>query len=266
MPPPDEEMRIEAHFEESKIGLVFPSQEALGGFFKEALAHQAFLLRLDQKPEPFVAFAFSAQVANGTSLNFQAVPVQIFNQEGAFETAFQFTDWTAALDHQLESMVQPSRKDGLADKPQPVIVDTVENLGSSPVFRIKEMDAPQRIQLALKADRGERVILCHDTMAPVLVNLLSNPQLDSENVLTIAKSPYASPDILQRVASDRRWLASADIRIALVRNPKTPTPIAQRLLDTLPMNELRTLAKVGNSKEDLRRMALALVMKSQSSR
>lgn len=263
--PSSSEMRIEAHFEASEIGLLFSTWEAMERFFREALSHQAFLLRMDQQPEPFATFAFTAEVEGGMALSFHATSVQTFQREGSFEAAFQFTNWSEALSQQLESMLARSRNDGSSDKAISDTVDAGENLGSSPIFRIRELETPQRIQLALKADRGERVILSRDTMAPVLLNLLSNPQLDSENVLAIAKSPYASPDILQRIASDRRWLANADTRIALVRNPKTPTPIAQRLLETLPLNELRTLAKVGNSKEDLRRLALALVMKAHSS-
>ena len=259
-------MRVEAELGDSKITLVFANGEVLAAFFEEALSHQAFLLRLDQEPEPFTTFTFTARVDGGMDLIFHASPVQTFRGEGSFEVAFQFTDWSEALNQQLESVLGQSPKDDHSDIATTGPADAGENMGTSPIFRIRELEAPQRIQLALKADRGERVILSRDTMAPVLLNLLSNPQLDSENVLAIAKSPYASPDILQRIASDRRWLANADIRIALVRNPKTPTPIAQRLLETLPLNELRTLAKVGNSKEDLRRLALALVMKAHSSR
>ena len=266
MPQSSGEMQIEADLSALKVTLLFASGEALGCFFKEALSHQAFMLRLDHLPEPFATFAFTVRVEGGKDLNFQAMAVQTFQREEAFEAAFQFTDWSMALDQQLESMLGQSAQNDSPGKATSGPVEAGENLGTSPIFRIRELETPQRIQLALKADRGERVILSRDTMAPVLLNLLSNPQLDSENVLAIAKYPYASPDILQRIASDRRWLASADIRIALVRNPKTPTPIAQRLLETLPLNELRTLAKVGNSKEDLRRLALALVMKAHSSR
>ncbi|MBL0211653.1 MAG: hypothetical protein IPQ13_12205 [Holophagaceae bacterium] len=259
-------MRVEANLGDSEITLRFASREALEGFFKDALDRQAFLLRLDQAPEPFATFAFTAGLEGGRGLRFHATPVQTFPSGAEFEAAFQFADWSGTQDQQLESMLGQSGLDEPQDKASSAPVEAGEYLGTSPIFRIRELDVPQRVQLALKADRGERVILSRDTMAPVLLNLLSNPQLDSENVLAIAKSPYASPDILQRIASDRRWLASADIRIALVRNPKTPTPVAQRLLETLPLAELRTLAKVGNSKEDLRRLALGLVMKAHSSR
>jgi len=266
MIPSSDELRIEAHVDEARIRLRFTTQEALGRFFGEAITQQAFLLRLDQEPEPFATFTFTALVQGGLDLNFHATAVQTFHQDGAFEAAFQFADWNEDLNQRLEAMLRQTLKDESLEDYTSGPVEAGEYLGTSPIFRIRELDAPQRIQLASKADRAERVILSRDTMAPVLLNLLSNPQVDSENVLAITKSPYASPDILQRVASDRRWLASADIRIALVRNPKTPTTIAQRLLETLPLNELRTLAKVGNSKEDLRRLALALVMKAQSSR
>ena len=266
MSPTSHEMKIETHFEALKIALIFTSRDALRDFFKEALSHQAFLLRLDQEPEPFATFTFTAQAERGMELEFHATPVQIFQRDGSFEAAFQFTDWSEALNQKLAAMPEQSMEAPSTDTATSSQSDAGEHLGTSPIFRIRELDTAQRIQLAAKADRGERVILSRDTMAPVLLNLLANPQVDAENILAITKSPYASPDLLQRIASDRRWLASADIRIALVRNPKTPTPIAQRLLETLPLNELRTLAKVGNSKEDLRRVALSLVMKAHGSR
>ncbi len=262
MPDSSGEMRVIAEPGASKFTLQFAGADDLSAFFTEALAQQAFLLRLDSEPESFATFAFAAGVEGGEALNFQATVVQTFESGGGFQAAFQFTDWNEALDRQLKAEMDSLSP--IESSTSPAVRG--ETFGTAPVFHIKELDTGQRVVLALKADRGERAVLCRDTMAPVLLNLLSNPQLDSENVLAIAKSPYASPDILQRVGSDRRWLASADVRIALVRNPKTPTPLAQRLLETLPLAELRILAKTGNSKEDLRRLALALVTKSHTSR
>ncbi len=110
------------------------------------------------------------------------------------------------------------------------------------MFRIKQLDPSKRMLLAMKADRTERQILCRDTSPNVLLGLLGNPRIEAEKVLAIVKSAYASGAVLQRVAGERRWMGSAEIRTAVVRNPKTPTPLAVRLLDTLPITELRELA------------------------
>lgn len=97
MPPSSNELRTEARFDDSFIGLFFSTQEGLGGFFEEARRHQAFMLRLDQEPEPFTTFTFTAQVGGGTALTFHAALVQTFPGDGAFEAAFQLTDWNEAL-------------------------------------------------------------------------------------------------------------------------------------------------------------------------
>jgi len=162
----------------------------------------------------------------------------------------------------LEVAAEDSRQ--VAQEDAPELVPEGEVLGTAPIFRIKAMDVRDKVRLAPKADRDERIVLAHDTVPLVLTALLSNPRVDVENVLTIVKSVYAPPDLLQRIATDRRWLLNTEIRVALVHNPKTPTPISQRLMETLPMTELRSLAKEGGAKEDLRRVALALVTKGST--
>ncbi len=53
---------------------------------------------------------------------------------------------------------------------------------------------------------------------------------------------------------------SADIAIALVRNPKTPVPIAVRLLDHVGATELRALAKDSNARTPIQQAARKKVM------
>lgn len=271
MSQPAGEMRIEPRLGDLEIALLFARVDVMERFFAEALRDQAFMLSLPCQPEPFTTLLFRARVQGLAGLDFKAIVVQAFRREEGAQVVFQFADWSEALAHQLKTILDPSLEQAGQHERNVVAEggreeDHGEVQGTSPIFRIRELDTPARTLLAAKADHGERAILCRDTMAPVLLALLSNPRLDGENVLAIAKSVYVTPSILQRIATDRRWLAIADIRLALVHNPKTPTPIAQRLLETLPMNELRSLAKMGNSKEDLRRIALALVTKGMTSR
>ena len=71
---------------------------------------------------------------------------------------------------------------------------------------------------------------------------------------------HPTPRGFKRVAENRKWMQSSDIRLAVVKSPKTPTPIAIKHLATLRTSELRVLAKMGNAREVLRREALKLYL------
>ena len=75
--------------------------------------------------------------------------------------------------------------------------------------------------------------------------VLKNPRIGLDEVQYAAKQPNLSPDALKHIAEHREWGANATVATALVRNPKTPMPLALRLLDKLPLSEVRALAKGG---------------------
>jgi hypothetical protein len=100
----------------------------------------------------------------------------------------------------------------------------------------------------------------------VLLSLLANPRLESTDVLAIVKSTHASSGVLQRVAKDRRWMSNKEVQAAIVRNPKTPTPIAIQLVDNVPTPELRQMAKMGSLRETVRRAAFRAYTKRTSRR
>lgn len=239
------------------LDLAFEDREETRTFFSDALNQQAFLLKLPERPQDFSTFSVVTRDPRDFELSFQACVVQIYPEEEKFGAVFQILGWNDALESELHRKLNTE---------EPLPLEEGENLGTAPVFRIKQLDLPQKMQLALKADRGERTILCRDNAPMVLLNLLSNPRLEAENVLAMVKSNFATADILQRVASDRRWMSSAEIRTAVVRNPKTPTPIAVRLLDSLPIGELRDLAKMGSAREDLRQAAFKVYTKLSAHR
>jgi hypothetical protein len=122
------------------------------------------------------------------------------------------------------------------------------------------MTPPEKVRLALKANRTERQILLRDTSPQVMMALLNNPHLESDDVLQIVKSPYAPGSILKRVASDRRWSSSLDVRLAVVRNPQTPSVLAKNLLPALPTSALQGLARGADAREDLKKAALKLYL------
>jgi hypothetical protein len=111
--------------------------------------------------------------------------------------------------------------------------------------RLKTMNVTQKMQLGLSGGREERMALFRDVNKMLHVYVLRNPRIGLDEVQHAAKQPNLSPDALKMVAEHREWGSNATICAALVRNPKTPLPAALRLLDKIPMSELRAIAKGG---------------------
>lgn len=111
--------------------------------------------------------------------------------------------------------------------------------------RLKALTAQQKMALALSGSRDERTALLRDPIKVLHVYVLKNPRLGLDEVLNAAKNPNLSPDALRMIADNREWSGSGQVCTALVRNPRTPLPIALQLIERLPASEVRTLAKGG---------------------
>jgi len=109
--------------------------------------------------------------------------------------------------------------------------------------QIRAMNSQQRMHLAAHGDRAARLLLVKDPNKTIQAFLLQNPHITLEEVRYLAGSRQASPDALQVIAGHREWSQNPGVVLALVRNPKTPMGSAVRLLDRLPEQELRRLAK-----------------------
>lgn len=146
-------------------------------------------------------------------------------------------------DEQLARLLaKPS--DESPDEPQPESeADKPQNVWD----RIRALSPMEKLLLAVKADRTERALLLQDSDPRVLLSLLRNPRLTVEEVARIAKSSVLTFQLADVIAKAAQWMASLDVRLALIHNPKTPPALALRILPTLPDAEIRTIARTGTS-------------------
>jgi hypothetical protein len=126
--------------------------------------------------------------------------------------------------------------------------------------KVRALSRIEKLILAPKADRSERAVLAQDNDAQVLHALLRNPRITLEEVTRIARSTLLSAVTAELIAKTAQWSASAEIRSALVGNPRTPTPLALRLLPPLPEPEIRQIAKSTAVSQALKQAALRLVI------
>ncbi len=231
--------------------LHFDDREQLGRFFEEAQQQDGFLLTVGDEPRLFHQEQLQATLEGGEQLAFEAQVIQSFPApDGQFSAAFQlmgFENRKAAL----QRLLAPPATDA----------DDHEYTGTSPAFRIREMNVAEKSKLAVRADRMERQILVRDSTPPVLLALLNNPWIEDEEVLAVVKSHFATGGIFQRVMSDKRWRANYPIRLAIATNPKTPQPLALSLIPTLRSGDIRRLARGQDLREAIRREILRAAQK-----
>ena len=111
--------------------------------------------------------------------------------------------------------------------------------------RLKAMSQSEKMQLALSGSRDERGALFRDNNKMLHVFVLKNPRIGLDEIQAAAKLPMLSPEALKVIAEHREWSGNPTVCTALVRNPKTPLPLALKLIDRVPVSDLRMIAKGG---------------------
>jgi hypothetical protein len=116
-------------------------------------------------------------------------------------------------------------------------------------------DIAKRIHSALYGAKEERWRVLRDVNKMLHPYVLRNTGLGLDEVLAIAKMNTVAPELLGTIAERREWAQRPDIAIALVRNPKTPTAAAIRLLDYVSAADLRHLAKDSHTRPAVQQAA-----------
>jgi hypothetical protein len=115
--------------------------------------------------------------------------------------------------------------------------------------------AIDRIQLALRGDRDQRMEILRGKNRALHQYVLRNPGLTVEEIGVIARMATVAPEVLTQIADRRDWGQRPEIAMALVRNVATPIPVAIRLVDHVSVNDLRMLAKDARIREPVQRAA-----------
>ncbi len=111
--------------------------------------------------------------------------------------------------------------------------------------RLKTMTQQEKMQLALTGGRDERMALMRDNNKMLHVYVLKNPRLGLDEVQAAAKLAMLSPEALKMIGEHREWSGNPQVCASLVRNPKTPMPLALKLVDRVSMPDLKLIAKGG---------------------
>lgn len=112
------------------------------------------------------------------------------------------------------------------------------------VERLVGLSRGERISVARRATRPVLVALLGSAVDPEVARAaLGNPRLVESDVVRLIGDPATRPAVLQTVADHDGWSGRRAIRLALVRNPRTPSRAALRALLGLDGTDLEALAR-----------------------
>jgi hypothetical protein len=125
--------------------------------------------------------------------------------------------------------------------------------------RLVTMSVREKIRYALFGNREIRSVLVRDTNKEVARNVLHSPKLTENEIESIAAMRSVAEDILREIGSSREWTKSYAVVQNLVRNPKTPPSISQRLMGRLRSPDLMLLTRDRNISDAVRQNATRVI-------
>jgi hypothetical protein len=132
--------------------------------------------------------------------------------------------------------------------------------------RMAKMNIVQRIQLAVKGGREERMLLIRDPNKIVQRGVLQSPRLTDLEVENFAAMTNVSQEVLRIISKNRNFMKNYVVTRNLTKNPKSPLDVSLHLLPHLVPADLKQLAANKNVPETLRSMALKLQRQRNTAR
>jgi hypothetical protein len=108
---------------------------------------------------------------------------------------------------------------------------------------LQKMKMIEKMRLATTGDREVRNYLIRDPSRLIQLAVVSNPRISDTEVAAIANSKSVDEEVLRRIANNREWMRIYQVRSALAKNPKTPLPIALKMVQTLMAQDLKLIGR-----------------------
>lgn len=130
--------------------------------------------------------------------------------------------------------------------------------------RLQNLTVVQRIRMAYRGNKEERLFLIRDPNRLVTAAVLKSPKTRDADAETIANMKSVSEDVLRTIAMRRDWMKKYSILVAIVKNPRSPIDITIPLVPKLLQKDQKTLAGDRNVPEGIRATARRVVARREA--
>lgn len=180
----------------------------------------------------------------GREVELEAQVVQVAPDAGV---AVAFTPCEA-----LEALVEQARRNAGAggspalhafDSSEPGTAADAETAERMKQQRARNRERAAGIRSARFGTKDERQAIMRGSDRALQRHVLKNPGIGIDELILIARSPTTGPDLLKAIAERKEWTARPEIALALLRNPRSPLPVATRMVDIVSLSELRPIVR-----------------------
>jgi len=121
--------------------------------------------------------------------------------------------------------------------------------------KVSSLTVGERKTLARTAPRSLIGLLKSEAEPAVFTCLLRNPRLIEDDLVPLLSNEMTPVSILEAVAADRQWTNRYPVRLAIVRNAKTPLRLRLFFLSRIQKNDLQVLAQAPHTAQIIRAAA-----------
>ena len=108
--------------------------------------------------------------------------------------------------------------------------------------QIAAMTVGHKIKLAYTGNLSVRKILLRDSNKLVSSAVVKSGRMSDSELLAAAGNRNVPSEILNHISRNKEQMRKYPVRVALVTNPKTPVPIALKIMRDLSKSDLRSLS------------------------
>ncbi len=121
--------------------------------------------------------------------------------------------------------------------------------------RLTEMSLGEKMSLARTCPRPLIGHLRGEKDLKIIAELLRNPQLVEDDVVLMVNDEMTARSVLASIGRDYKWSVRYPVRLALVRNARTPLHVALSIVSKLKKQDLEPLIRHPHTPELIRRAA-----------
>jgi len=136
-----------------------------------------------------------------------------------------------------------------------------EEVSKDIVIRLTSLTVAQRVRVAFRGNREERLFLIRDPNRLVSTAVLKSPKTNEADAEAIANMKSVSEDVLRAVAQRREWMKKYGLMAAIVRNPRSPIDVTLPLVMKLSQRDQTSLSTDRNVPEAVRVTAKRIVQR-----
>ena len=122
-------------------------------------------------------------------------------------------------------------------------VVSVKPESSTLYAQLLTMGVTEKVKLALRGNKEARMLLARDGSKTIRRYVLQNPRVTEEEIVAFARDRQTDEEMLRAIMNRREWMKAYQVRLALVRNPRTPLANAIRIMGTLLQRDVERIAK-----------------------